>query len=541
MNILDTKRVRFVLSLLASFPGILFVYAPLLIGVTVVGVVVPFATGGLIDALAYRRSPWGPFVFLAVLLLVKAVLAPLLQRFICSRSRKLETDLQLRILDAAMDFSPSRLAAFANGELVAKMTRDAYAVGGFVRGLFPRLLQAVVVMFASGCALFARSPVLAVSFMAFFPVSVLLFAPFARRFSTNSHRVRSRGDASFNALFDFLNALPLLRTLDAERRFADAPRTAFEQLKQGNDETDSLSVRFGFCLGMLLVAGEIVVLGVAGTLAAKGRIPVGDVVVYQMLFIAAIQAVQGVVSLLPEFANLREGADSICETTSAPTPRVRCARIGSIKKLSFSHVTFAYPAVSARPVVDDFSAEFSAGTVVGFTGANGAGKSTLLKLAVGALEPQRGMVYVNGHPLGKIDLGEFRRRIGVVFQDNVIVAGTVRDNITLRDPGFSREDVDRALALSGFDSVVARLPNGLDTLLGNQTRMLSGGERQRLAIARALVRDPDVLVFDEATNHLDAESRKEFSALLARLRRDRIILLAGHDTTFSFADSFCLS
>lgn len=523
------NRLRFLFRTLTSAPGVMSLYATLLIALTLVGVAVPFATGRLIDALACHLSPLCPLAVLKALLLLRTILTPLLQRFICARSRSIEANLQFRALDAAMDLAPSRLAGLQNGELLSKLTRDTYAVGGFVRGLYPRTLQAVVMMLAAGCALFARSSVLAIAFMAFFPLAILLFAPFARRFTANSHRVRRQGETSFNALFDFLMTLPILRLLDAERRFADLPRTAFLQLKEGNDETDAISVRFGFLLALLLVLGEIAVLGFASILAAKGRIPVGDVVLYQMLFVTAIQSVQGVISLLPDLATVREGADSLGELLSQPKPPCGSVLIDRLNQLSFHHVTFAYPGADSHPVVNDFSADFHAGSVVGLSGANGVGKSTLLKLAVNALEPQRGEILVNGHPFSEIDLPAFRRRIGVVAQDNLILTGTIRDNITLRNPNFSEDDVSRALVLSGFDAVVNRLPNGLDTIIGNQVRSLSGGERQRLAIARAIIRNPFILVLDEATNHLDVASRKTFAGLVTRLRPGRLILIAGHD------------
>ena len=522
-------RIRFLFRTLTSSSGVMTLYSPLLVALTVANVAVPFATGRLIDALADHRSPFEPFAALTALLLLRTILTPLLQRFICSRSRNLEADLQFRVLDAAMDLAPSRLAGLQNGELVSKLTRDTYAVGGFVRGLYPRTLQAVVMMFAAGCALFARSPALAVAFMAFFPLAILLFAPFARRFDENSHRVRRQGEISFNALFDFLQTLPFLRTLDAERRFADAPRSALQELKAGNNATDALSVRFGFLLGLLLVLGEIAVLGFASVLAAKGLIPIGDVVLYQMLFVSAIHAVQGVISLLPDLAAVREGADSLGEMLGARPPTCGHEPFDVLRRLSFRHVTFAYPHTPERPVIKDFSATFHVDTAVGLLGANGAGKSTLLKLAVGALEPQSGEILVNGKPLAAFDPAAFRRRIGIVFQDNLIVTGTIRDNITLRHPNFSPDDVNRALALSGFDAVVKRLPDGLDTQIGNLCRSLSGGERQRLAIARAIIRNPFILVLDEATNHLDVASRKTFADLVARLRPGRLILIAGHD------------
>ena len=547
MHSKNFKRGRFVLSMLASSPSILFAYSPLLIALALLGVAAPFATGRLIDALAYHRSFHEPFAVLSLLLLGKALLTPLLQRFICTRARKVETDLQFQVLDATMALSPGQLAFASDGEIVAKMTRDTYAVGGFIRGLYPRILQAAVMMFATGFALYSRSSALCIAFMVFFPLAILLFLPFSRQFSANSHRVRKQGDTSFNSLFDFLLTLPLLRTLNAERRFADTPQTALRELKNGNDATDALSVRFGFLLGLLLVGGEIAVLGVAGSLAAKGAIPVGDVVLYQMLFISAIQSVQGVIALLPELSALREGVDSLEEMLATLAvsihPRLNSASDNQTAQstnrsidesknplLSFDHVTFAYPHASDKPVVRDFSATLHTGSVVGLFGENGAGKSTLLKLAVGALEPQKGEILFNGRPLGEIDTPRFRDRIGIVFQDNLLVTGTIRDNITLRDSRFSSADIDRALVLSGFDHVVKRLPDGLDTIVGNRMRTLSGGERQRLAIARAIIRDPLILILDEATNHLDAESRKNLANLITRLRPGRLTLLAGHDT-----------
>jgi ABC-type bacteriocin/lantibiotic exporter with double-glycine peptidase domain len=523
------RRTRFLAGTVMSSPSVVFVYSPLLVAQTVAGIAVPFATGRFIDALVGGIAPVGPFAVLAALLLVRAVLTPCLQRLVLSRSRKIELKLQSGALDAVMDFSPAELSTLANGKLVAKLTRDAYAVGGFVSGLYPRLVVAVVTMLSAGLALYSRSPTLGISFMAFIPLAIVLFFPFARRFAENSHSVRTRSDGAFSALFDFLHSLPFLRTLDAERRFADAPRESLSALKDGNCATDRLSVVFGAILGAILVVGEIAVLGVAGALAAKGAIPVGDVVVYQLLFLAAMQSVQGIVSLLPETASLREGVDSLDEIFSHPAPRRGVKRAGTVKTIEFRNVTFAYPGAEANPIVKDFSATFRAGRIYALVGANGTGKTTLLKLATAALEPQAGEILVNGTPMKSLNEGAFRRGMGIVFQDSLFVTGTVRDNITLRDPVFGAEDVERAVKASGLGEVVERLPDGLDTRIGLRGQSLSGGEQQRLAIARALVRNPSMLVLDEVTNHLDAEARAAFGKLLRTLAPGRVVLLVSHD------------
>ena len=521
-------RARFLAATILSAPMVAFVYSPLLIVLTIIGIAVPFATGRFIDSLVDAESPITPFSILAALLIVRAIMTPCLQRFILSCTRNIELRLYENVLEATMDFKPSELAPLANGTLVAKLTRDVYAVGGFMSNLYPRLLTALVTIFAAGFALHSRSPALGFSFMAFIPLCILLFVPFARRFSLNSRNVRKKSDNAFATLFDFFHSLPFLRTLDAERRFADSPRTAMQGMNSGNRAMDRLTVMFGALLGSIMIAGEISVLGTAGLLAANGTIPVGDVVMYQMLFITAMQSVQGIVSLLPETATLCEGIDSLGEILNRTPPKHGEKRFNGIESIEFRKVTFAYPG-AAKPVIDNFSKIFRSGRTAAIAGANGTGKTTLLKLATTVLEPQSGEIFVNGSPVQSLDINAFRRQIGIVFQDSLLITGTIRDNITLRDPAFTEKDLENALSLSGMDDVVKRLPNGLDTCVGLNGQSLSGGEMQRLAIARAIIRKPGILVLDEVTNHLDAESRAAFAKLLKKLAPGRIVLVVSHD------------
>jgi ABC-type multidrug transport system fused ATPase/permease subunit len=523
------KRTRFMANTLASSPAVLFVYTPLLVAQTAAGIAVPFATGRFIDALIGSAAPWLPFAAMASLMLARSVLAPFLQRLVLSRARNIELKLQMRVLDAAMDLSPAELAPLANGKLVAKLVRDAYSVGGFVSGLYPRFIVAVVTMFSAGAALYSRSAALGLAFMSFIPLAIAMFCPFAKRFAQNSRSVRTRSDGAYSTLFEFFHSLPFLRMLDAERRFADGPRTTIESLKTANRDMDRLSTAFGALLGAILVAGEIAVLGIAGAFAAKGAIPVGDVVVYQLLFLAAMQSVQGIVSLLPETASLREGIDSLGEMLSRSAPERIRKKTNAVKSIEFRNVTFSYPGAESHPVVKNFSAVFRAGKAYAFAGGNGTGKTTLLKLVIAALEPQAGEILVNGEPLKAHDQGAFRRELGIVFQDSLFVAGSLRDNITMRDPKFTGEDIAAAARQSGFDTVIDRLPDGLDTRISVCGQSLSGGELQRLAIARALVRAPSVIVLDEATNHLDAAARKAFAEMFRRLAKDRIVLIVSHD------------
>ena len=191
--------------------------------------------------------------------------------------------------------------------------------------------------------------------------------------------------------------------------------------------------------------------------------------------------------------------------------------------------TFNIGTVNEQTLFTGFSLTVEKGDFISIVGANGSGKTTLLRLATAALAPQAGEILVNGSPIAALNEGFFRRRLGIVFQDSLLVSGTVRDNITLRDPDFTASDIDEAMTLSGPKEVVGRLPDGLDTRVGLGGQSLSGGEMQRLAIARALVRRPGILVLDELTNHLDAEARAGFGKLLRRLAPGHIVLVVSHD------------
>ncbi|MBO5904952.1 MAG: ABC transporter ATP-binding protein [Kiritimatiellae bacterium] len=520
-------KLRFLLAVLVSSPAIIYIYTPFTIILTILGIAAPFVTGRFIDTLIKGDAPWFSFGLLSGILLTKAAMTPLLQQFILSRSRRIELELQQRTLQSIINRSPSELSLLPNGELVAKLTRDTFAIGSFISCLYPRILVAIVTMISAGIALYSRSPTLALSFVIFIPFSIFLFIPFARRFSTNSHSVRQKSDKSFTILFDFLNSILFLRTLNAVKRFTDQPNNAMRTLKESNCKTDRLSIIFGSLLAAVLVIGEISVLAIAGAFASRGEIPVGDVVAYQMLFLVAIQSIQGIVSLLPEASTLIEAINSLNEIL-AYSPRNNGSKtIKSIKSIEFRNTTFAYP--NGNSVINNFSTTLRAGTSTAIIGANGSGKTTLLKLAIGAIEPQQGEILINDLPISLLDEETFRNSIGIVFQESLLITGTIRDNITLKDTSYNDNDIALALKASGFDAVISRLPDGLETQVGLWGQALSGGELQRLAIARALIRNPSILVLDEVTNHLDAKTRKNFANLLKTITLNRIVLLVTHD------------
>jgi len=196
-------------------------------------------------------------------------------------------------------------------------------------------------------------------------------------------------------------------------------------------------------------------------------------------------------------------------------------------EIVFDHVGYSYP--HGREVaLTDISLQIHAGETIAFVGESGAGKSTLMNLAIGFRAPTSGSVLLDGQDLRTLDLRSFRQQIGVVPQSTILFTGTLRDNVTYGSDHLGDEALWKILEEANLAAFVKALPEGLDTLLGENGARLSGGQRQRLAIARALVRDPRVILLDEATSALDTESERLVQEALVRLSRGRTTLIVAH-------------
>jgi ATP-binding cassette subfamily B protein len=196
-------------------------------------------------------------------------------------------------------------------------------------------------------------------------------------------------------------------------------------------------------------------------------------------------------------------------------------------RVEFQNVRFRYNTGSS-PALDDVSFTIPEGSIFGVMGRSGSGKTTVTRLLQGLHSPQEGLIKIDGHDLREIDLDHLRSSIGVVLQENFLFRGTIRENIAIARPGATLEEVMRAARLAGAEEFVERLPRGYDTLLEEGSSNLSGGQRQRLAIARALLVDPPILILDEATSALDAESEAIVQANLMSIAQGRTLIIISH-------------
>ncbi|MEE2826466.1 MAG: peptidase domain-containing ABC transporter, partial [Planctomycetota bacterium] len=205
--------------------------------------------------------------------------------------------------------------------------------------------------------------------------------------------------------------------------------------------------------------------------------------------------------------------------------------------IEFDNVTFSYIPTSP-PALDHVSIKIPAGKIVGVVGRSGSGKTTLTRMIQGMYVPQQGIIRFDSLDIRELDVSHLRQNIGVVLQDNFLFRGTVRDNIAMAKPNCSFQEVVHVAKLAGADEFVERLPQSYDTMLEENAANLSGGQRQRLAIARALLKDPKILIFDEATSALDPESEAIIQRNLKRIAKGRTVIIVSHRlATLTSSDS----
>ncbi len=265
-------------------------------------------------------------------------------------------------------------------------------------------------------------------------------------------------------------------------------------------------------------------------LVMDGALSVGQFVAFNMFAQRVAQPIMRMAQLWTDFQQTGIAMARLGDilNTRTEVPPSSAAQLPTVKgRITLDRVTFRYRP-EAAPVLHGISLDVQPGEVIGIVGRSGSGKSTLTKLVQRLYVPESGRLRIDGVDISLIDAAQLRRQVGVVLQENLLFNRSVRENIAIADPAAPLEAVMRVAALAGADAFIRELPEGYDTLVGEQGASLSGGQRQRIAIARALFTNPRILILDEATSALDYESEAILQRNMAQICRGRTVLIIAH-------------
>lgn len=379
--------------------------------------------------------------------------------------------------------------------------------------------------------MFVYSPLLTFIVIGSLPVYVAISAgatPFFRRLLDEKFR---RGAENQAFLIETTTGVETLKAMAVEpqmqrrweEQLAGYVAASFRVTNLGNYASQAVQL-----VNKLVVAATLYF---GAKLVITGSLTVGELVAFNMLAGRVSQPVLRLAQLWQDFHQARLSVARLGDILNTPAESVynptRAVRPPIRGEVTFEHVSFRYR-VDGSQILHDVNFTVPAGQTVGIVGSSGSGKSTLVKLIQRLYVPESGRVLIDGVDLALVDTSWLRRQVGFVLQENVLLNRTVHENIALTDPAMPMEKVIAAAKLAGAHEFILELPEGYDTVVGERGGSLSGGQRQRLAIARALVTDPRILIFDEATSALDYESERIIQENMAEIARGRTVFIIAH-------------
>jgi subfamily B ATP-binding cassette protein MsbA len=344
-------------------------------------------------------------------------------------------------------------------------------------------------------------------------------------------RERGQIQAEVNGrLTEALGGIRIIKGFHALERESELFKAGALRIFQ-NIKTTLTTTALVTSLGTFFIGlASVVILGYGGRMILLGDLSVGELFSFTLFLAFLIGPIVQMANIGTQMTEAFAGLDRTAELLALPgeddDPR-RTTEMPPIEgRVRFEHVSFAY--VPGETVLFDIDFEVAPGSVVAMVGSSGSGKSTLAALAVSFLSPDAGRVLVDGVDLATVKLASYRKQLGLVLQDEFLFDGTIRDNLLFARPDASAEDVEAAARSAYVSEFADRLPDGLDTVIGERGVKLSGGQRQRVTIARAILASPRILLLDEATSSLDTESESYIQSSLEELLRDRTTFVIAH-------------
>jgi ATP-binding cassette subfamily B protein len=443
-------------------------------------------------------------------------------------------ELRLRVFDKLQRLSFRFFDDNASGSIINRVTGDVQSVRAFVDGV---LFQGAIMLLSLGVYLvymLRASAPLTLACLAPTPIIWVITTVFSRRTRAAYEQNRALADALVLGMSEGMKGVRVTRIFGRARE-------AFERFQQRNiavrDQQEAIFrrvSRFGPAVSFVTAIDAAILLGYGAHLVAGQMMTLGELVVFAGVlqqFAGQISSMAGIWNTLEQsLAAARrvfEVVDAPIEIASPPAPR-HLPRLPAEGRggVRFDGVSFAYGA--GRPVLSGIDLTVAPGQCVALFGPTGAGKSTLLGLIPRFFDPRTGRVCVDGVDVRQLDLDELRRDVGVVFQESLLFRSTIAENIAFGHPEAAPDAVERAARIAGAHDFIVALPDGYQTRLEEGASNLSGGQRQRLALARALLLDPAILLLDDPTAAVDALTEEEILASLENARAGRTTFLAAN-------------
>ncbi len=445
-------------------------------------------------------------------------------------SERLQLAVRERFLGHLQKLSLAVLDRFRAGGLSYRLLADTAAIPGAVTSAVVDFTLYLLTFGIVGAILFYYQPRLTLFCFLLIPVHIATLVAFHGPVRRWSMKLRRENESLSGDLIEQFGATRLIRALGTEAAEHERMARRFDVLRQWSVKSSLLGKSSNLAANTVANFWSFFVLWYGGRLVMGGDMKVGELMFFLMLLLRLLSPISGITYLFLGFQDTIVGIARVYEVLDMREDVPECGEpvdLATVEgRVEFRNVGFAYP--TGEEVLHDLSFRMQPGETIALVGRSGAGKTTVANLLARFYDPQSGAVQLDGVDLRRLSRACLRRSIGLVMQQDFIFSGTIYDNIVCRHEDVSREAVLAAARAARVDEFAERMPHGFDTWVGERGVTLSGGQRQRIAIARAILRNPRVLILDEALSAVDMESEAAIQEALAEVMRGRTTLVIAH-------------
>lgn len=497
--------------------------------------VLPIVTSNIINIVTNPGADAGRRIIINVIIMVVIIAQNVLTNyfhtlFYARAIRNVEQDLRSALVRKLQQLSITYHKEMQSGRLQSKIMRDVEQIETLSSQIFITVLSIILNVAVALAVVVTKSLTVFAFFIGTIPVAVLIMVTFKGKIKRYNKEFRKDMEETSVHVMEMIEMIPVTRAHALEQQETDKMDYQLRHVAKSGLRLDIVQSYFSSISWVAFQIFQVLCLGFTGYLASKGKISVGEVVMYQTYFGTIVAQVSGIITLLPTIAKGLESVDSIADVLLSHDVEDNHNK----KKLPFVHGEITFQDTGFRyldgdqPVFEHLNLKIEAGQTIAFVGESGAGKTTILNMVIGFLHATAGKVLIDGYDIEEIDLHSYRSHIAVVPQTPILFSGTIRENITYGKEDISEERLREVVEAANLTEVIAQLPDGLDTMVMEHGSNLSGGQRQRISIARAFIRDPKILILDEATSALDSISEEKIRVATDNLVQNRTTLIVAH-------------
>ena len=463
-----------------------------------------------------------------VVLALKAILSFTNQYLLGRTSEVMLAQLRSRLYDHLQSLPLGWFHERKHGEVLTLVTNDAAIISSFVTGTLVGLLPLFITFTGALILIFFIDPVIAMMAGLFVPLFVLVMKLLGRKIRPLSSAMVTEYGRTFSIIEENLSLLPVIKSFTREKIESNRFKEGNEKLLKLTTSYLRIQALMSPVIRFLAAASILLMLWFANSRIASGQLTTADLVSLLLYGMMLTQPVSGLASAYGQVQHTRGAGQRLIDVFATQPEPVGSGATLSVTRgaINFVDIEYSYP--GREPILSGLSQRIKGGETVAITGENGAGKSTLVHLLMRFDDPEQGRIEIDGTDIREVSVTSLRQQIGLVQQNILLLNGTVRENIIFGQPDADMEAVEKAAADSHALEFIKQLPDEFDTVIGDQGIKLSGGQKQRLTLARVLLKDPPILVLDEATAMFDPKGEESFIQQCYELLDKRTVILITH-------------